>query len=113
MKVLVTGGRAYNNAKVVADVLDVLKAQGIELLIEGGAKGVDTLAREWARKNSVKCKTVRADWDGEGKAAGVYRNVRMLGLSPDIVVAFPGGKGTAHMVKIAKMVKVTVMEISE
>jgi len=43
-----------------------------------------------------------ADWSRHGKSAGPIRNRQMLIEGrPDIVVAFPGGKGTANMIKQA------------
>ena len=39
-----------------------------------------------------------ADWKRHGRAAGPIRNGEMLKDRPDLVVAFPGGKGTANMV---------------
>lgn len=48
----------------------------------------------------------------EGKAAGPIRNQRMLDDGkPDRVLAFPGGRGTANMVKLAKAAGVPVHEI--
>ena len=45
--------------------------------------------------------------------AGPRRNARMLAEGkPDLVVAFPGGRGTADMVSKARAAKVEVMEIA-
>lgn len=84
-----------------------------ELVIEGGAKGADTCAFWWAKSRGVPVRTFRADWDKEGKKAGILRNQRMLdeGL-PDLVVAFPGGEGTADMVKRAKDAGIDVIEVT-
>jgi predicted Rossmann-fold nucleotide-binding protein len=49
-------------------------------------------------------------WDNFGSRAGAMRNENMLLLAPDLVVAFPGGPGTAHMVRIAKRNKIRVIE---
>jgi hypothetical protein len=52
-----------------------------------------------------------ADWDANGKAAGPLRNQRMLeAFNPDMVLAFPGGRGTADMVRKAKRRGVKVVE---
>lgn len=49
-------------------------------------------------------------WKDHGKAAGPIRNQLMLDdFKPDLVVAFPGGKGTADMVKKAQDAGVTVI----
>ena len=82
-----------------------------EMIIEGGAKGADTCAFWWAKKNGIKIKTMKADWEKHGKSAGSIRNQAMLNERPDLVIAFPGGAGTADMVKKAKTRGVDVIEI--
>lgn len=54
-----------------------------------------------------------AKWKMYGRSAGAIRNAVMLSeFQPDIVVAFPGGRGTAHMVRIARAAGIDVIEIS-
>jgi hypothetical protein len=103
MKVLVCGGRAYNDKEKVYSVLDNLNNnKKIYCIVQGGAKGADSIAAQWASDREVLCLTFKADWDLYGKAAGMHRNLKMLKeTKPDMVVAFPGGKGTDNMVKIA------------
>jgi len=100
MKVLVCGGRNYSDSMRVCDVLGKLHADGpISLLIHGDAPGADALADAWARSVKVEVVAVRALWDLHGRAAGPIRNQRMLDeYEPDLVVAFPGGRGTRDMV---------------
>jgi UDP-N-acetylmuramoylalanine-D-glutamate ligase len=53
-----------------------------------------------------------ADWKLHGKSAGHIRNQQMLDESkPDIVIAFPGGRGTANMIKRAKKAGVEVFQV--
>lgn len=47
---------------------------------------------------------------GAYKAAGHIRNKQMLDTGIDVVIAFPGGRGTANMVKIAKEANVQVWQ---
>lgn len=56
---------------------------------------------------------VHANWEAFGAAAGPVRNRWMLDLEPDLVIAFPGGKGTKNMIEQAKKRGVPVMVISE
>jgi hypothetical protein len=103
MRVLVCGGRAYSDSAKVFATLDKLHAEKkITCIIEGGASGADRLAGEWAKKNGVKLEVYRAEWQRFGLKAGPLRNKRMLveGM-PDLVVAFPGGHGTANMMLAA------------
>lgn len=112
MKVLVCGGRRYSSIEKVDQVLSTIHEDGvISHLIEGGAEGADTIARTWAQGVGVQTVTCKANWEQFGKSAGPRRNANMLSLGPDLVVAFPGGAGTAHMVGVAKAAGIRVMEV--
>lgn len=95
-------------------VLDAEHAkEPIECLIEGGARGADTLARLWAQQRGIRVQTFPADWKQFGRSAGPRRNQQMIETKPDKVIAFPGGGGTADMVKRAKKARVPVLEIGK
>lgn len=114
MRVLVCGGRNYNDADKVAAVLNKLHAEArIDVIIEGGARGADRLARQWAISRHVRLETFEADWENQGSFAGPARNHRMLlEGNPDVVIAFAGGKGTADMTKKAFKAGILVVEIA-
>lgn len=125
MRVLVCGGRRFGYNWVMSTISNKMWSRGtnkeeldllnnslnqlkliplFDLVIHGGATGADYWAGEWADGADIPCLIVPAPWSQKGKSAGIIRNLRMLdfmGLKPDLVVAFPGGNGTAHMVKIA------------
>ena len=113
MKVLACGGRDFEDRKTVYDYLDALHSkQSISELIEGGARGADTLAGEWADERGIQRRTFEANWKKYRAAAGPIRNKQMLDEGkPDLVVAFPGGKGTANMIGQAREAGVEVREI--
>lgn len=99
-KVLVTGGRTYDDRGHVYMVLDgLLRRYPALCVVQGGAKGADRLASLWAAARGKPCITMAAAWDALGPAAGSTRNQWMLDYNPDIAfcVAFPGGPGTADM----------------
>jgi len=99
MKIIVTGGRDYNNANRLNRVLSTLKPTTI---VEGGSSGADRLAKDYANSNNIKLLTNQADWDKHGPSAGPLRNKKMILEHPDaIVLAFPGGKGTANCINQA------------
>ena len=109
LRVLVCGGREYSDYGRVCAVLDEINAATpIRAIIHGNARGADLLAHSWALGRKVGGWACPANWSRDGKRAGPLRNQRMLGHSPDLVVAFPGGKGTADMVKRAALAGVTV-----
>lgn len=99
MKILVCGGRAYNNQPVVFAALDTLHTiKPISLLINGGATGADSISSRWAHWANVEYIIYRAEWNRHGKRAGFVRNQLMLDQNLELVVAFPGGNGTYDMI---------------
>ena len=113
MKVLVCGGRDYDDPAFVNWVLDKIhKRLVITCIIHGCAKGADTFGAAWAeRQGGVTSYGVPADWKTYGNRAGYVRNGLMLSHGkPQLVVAFDGGAGTAHMVKISEERGVKVIQ---
>jgi YspA, cpYpsA-related SLOG family len=103
MRVLVCGGRDYSDRDHLFGVLDrKYRERPFSHLIHGSASGADSLADEWASNNHVFRLPFLAEWELHGKAAGPIRNARMLEEGkPDLVIAFPGGKGTSNMIRQA------------
>jgi SLOG family YspA-like protein len=80
-------------------------------IVHGGARGADTMGGELGEKLGLPTVAVMADWS-IGRKAGPIRNQRMLDEhAPDLVVAFPGGRGTADMVRRARKSGVEVAKI--
>jgi hypothetical protein len=115
MRVLVCGGRDLDWATAWNKLEAGLEAE-IEgkpsVIIHGGAKGADEGAARWAKDAHIPARCYPADWKKHGKAAGPIRNQRMLDEGkPDVVVALPGGKGTADMVRRAHAAGVRVRHL--
>lgn len=112
-RVLVCGGRDYNDYDTVCRVLDDLLEHGEVTIIHGAARGADSLADRWAAERGVERYGFPARWDEHRRAAGWIRNQEMIDEGcPDLVVAFPGGNGTADMVRRARLAGIHVMEIA-
>jgi hypothetical protein len=119
-RVLVCGGRDYDNRDRLFGVLDkALRAATLAgkafTLVHGGARGADSLSGLWATTRQVSdVRVYQADWDAHKKAAGPIRNKKMLTESqPHVIIAFKGGSGTAHMMKIGREAGVPVYEVKE
>lgn len=110
MRVLVCGGRNFNDVSLLNRTLDAMHAAArITTVIHGTYRGADTLAGEWASEHNIRVDAYVPDWDQFGSAAGPKRNARMLSEgNPQLVIAFAGGRGTADMVKQAKLAGVPV-----
>ena len=114
MRVLVCGGRDCRDSAFVEKTLDrLLSARGpFERLIHGGARGVDRMAGKWARQHGVLEWDFLPIWRRIDASEGLNRNQRMITTgAPDLVVAFPGGSGTANMIEQAKAADIEVLEI--
>ena len=107
MILLVTGGRNYSDRAAFHKAMAALPFHP-SIIIEGGAGGADRMAREWAKVSGAHHATVPALWDEYGKGAGPKRNTAMLLLKPDYCLAFPGGRGTADMMRKCERAGVTV-----
>src|SRR5262245_28905731 len=113
MKVLVCGGREFADVAFIHAHLDRLHRQyQFKTLIEGDARGVDRIAGEWASTRDVELIVYPANWKEEGRHAALIRNERMLSQGqPDVVIAFPGGNGTAHTCWKAEQLGIPVLRI--
>lgn len=113
MRVLVAGGRDFEVLEfIVTRMLRLHEKFGFTEVITGGARGVDTLAHMVAEELGIPTRVFpisKADWTDLGRAAGPIRNKQMLVEGkPELVMAFPGGAGTANMVQQSLMAKVPV-----
>lgn len=127
MRVLVTGGRNYQDRAAVFHALDLLANTHIAgagnefiIVIHGACcepgqplklRGADRWADEWAKEREYPHIAVPAQWGRFDKAAGPHRNRDMLDrFKPTNVVAFPGGTGTSHMIDIAQQAGLAVWQ---
>lgn len=115
MKVIVCGGRDFDDRQAVNDALARIEFwRGPILgLAHGGASGVDAYAGDWAvNKLGVAPTVYKANWAEHGRAAGPIRNQQMLDeFKPDAVVAFPGGRGTQDMCRKAAKAGVEIINV--
>jgi hypothetical protein len=110
IRVLVTGSRDVDGraeAIVLAaleDAQDVgFRANRPMVVVHGAARGVDTVAGFWAAAVGVEVERYPADWERQGKRAGLLRNVAMVQRGADICLAFPrrASVGTWHCIRYA------------
>lgn len=107
--VVVTGGRDYKDNATVGEVLDEVAPTAV---VHGGAPGTDTLCAQWARAHGVTSRTYPAPRQTHGNSAGPVRNQAMLDCErPDLLVAFPGGKDTADMMRRAQNAGIPIRRV--
>lgn len=106
-KVIVSGSRNFNDTVFIYKKLDELLQQYKEFneveIVEGGCRGVDLIAKQYAIDNNLSYKEFPADWNRYGKSAGMISNSDMAQYA-DALIAFYDGKsrGTGGMIRIAK-----------
>jgi predicted Rossmann-fold nucleotide-binding protein len=107
IRVIVCGGRDYANRSAVGGVLGILRDG--TTIVHGAAPGADSLAAEEAALRGLDVEAHPADWAAHGRAAGPIRNQRMLDAGAELVIAFPGGRGTADMVRRSREAGIVVL----
>lgn len=137
MRLLVCGGRTFGVAPsdatperiaeaererdILRRALDAFHAKhNVTRLIHGKAHGADTLAAHWAATQKhagggrIYEDGYAAAWRRLGRAAGMIRNAQMLREGdPDAVLAFPGGRGTEGMMRLALKAGVPVWRVMD
>lgn len=118
LRIIVCGGRDFTDFATIRRTLNALHEgpEGpISHLFHGNARGADTEAHRWAEElypRAISLHPVPAQWTKHGRHAGPIRNKAMLGNNPDLVLAFPGGKGTEDMKRQARNAGVRVVEVT-
>lgn len=111
MRIIVSGGRAFSDKTRVDVALDSVHSRSpVTVVVHGGCSGADSLAGEWAAANGVTTEVHLADWAAFGRSAGPRRNAIMVASGASLVVAFPGGAGTAGLVRMARAAGIEVVE---
>jgi len=131
--IVAAGGRdlVWPQERIASALLQRSGGRSVHLLLHGGARGADRAIGRAAQQLGWRVHCLAADWRRHGRAAGPIRNRLLLKQalieaqarsSPAIsasvlVIAFPGGAGTASLVQQARRcssrspVPVVVMEV--
>jgi hypothetical protein len=105
MRVAIVGSRNYPRLDQVRRYIRELPE--FTTVVTGGARGVDIVAEEAALRHRLKVEVFEADWEHQGRKAGVIRNAHVVDYV-DFVVAFWDGesRGTKNVIDLCRsMVK--------
>jgi len=116
MKVLICGDRNWTDVHSIAQ--EIMKLSISTVIIEGEAKGADTIAAVIGAYLGYEIERYPADWNKYQRAAGPIRNKQMLTEGkPDLVLAFHSdlekSKGTKSMVMLAMTAGIETRVIKE
>ena len=128
------GGRdlAWPHQRVAAELLARAGGRLVHLVLHGGARGADVAIGRAAHQLGWSSVVMPAQWERHGRAAGPIRNRELIeqaitravahtspvSIASVLVVAFPGGLGTASLVQQARRmasrssVPISVAEVS-
>lgn len=103
MKIAIIGSRECGNINFEELLEKHLNVIANDTIISGGARGIDTLAAQYAKKHGVKLLEFRPDYTTFGRSATFVRN-RMIVDVADVVIAFWNGssRGTKYTIEYAK-----------
>lgn len=103
MKVIIAGGRSFDDYQLLKRKCDEILAEINDIeIVSGAASGADRLGERYAKEKGYAVKQFPADWSKWGKAAGPKRNKQMAEYG-DILIAFWDGesRGTKNMIDLA------------
>lgn len=104
MKLLIAGSRGITEF-AFTELID----DDVDTIISGGAKGIDTLAEEYADKHRLSKIILRPAYNIYGKAAPLKRNEEMVRMADKILIVWDGkSKGTLHTINYANKLNKTV-----
>ncbi len=128
------GGRdlTWPQQRIAAELLARSGGRLVHLVLHGGARGADAAIGRAAQQLGWSALVMPAQWQLHGRAAGPIRNRELLeqavaravvhsspgSIASVLVVAFPGGAGTASLVQQARRmasrspVPISVAEVS-
>lgn len=103
-KVIIAGGRDFKDRDLLFSKCDaILKNIDVSKIVSGTANGADKLGEEYALLRGYELKRFPADWDKNGKAAGMIRNTEMAKYATHLIAFWDGNsRGTKHMIDTAK-----------
>lgn len=95
-RICVTGGRDLSDLALVEQAFADISLSPDDTVIEGEARGADLLCADVACRIGASVEPHPAKWHVYGGSAGVIRNTEMLRSGVDLLLSFPGGRGTRH-----------------
>ena len=106
MKIGIIGSR-----KLVIENLQEYLPEGITEIVSGGAKGIDTCAKLYAKENNLKLTEFLPNYEKFGRVAPLKRNLQIIEYSDEVIAFWDGdSKGAQHVINTCSKInkKITV-----
>lgn len=122
-KIAIVGSREFTDYSIVKDIMtSFFSGVRITEIVSGGAKGADTLGKQYAIEKEISLKEFLPEWDNLSHPDAVikedrwgkkydskagFRRNKLIVERADIIIAFWNGKshGTKHTLEIVKKMK--------
>jgi hypothetical protein len=112
-KVIVAGGKDFNNYQLLKKTLDKLLSLKSDVeIVSGMASGADSLAVKYAKETGLTITKFPVMWKTDCSSAGFKRN-KVMALYANACVCFWDGtsRGTAHMIETARKFRLQLRTI--
>ena len=97
MKIVIAGSRNIDNFDLSQHI-----PSNVDLIITGGASGIDNLAEKYADKHKISKLIILPDYKRYGRAAPLRRNEIMVDLADLVIVVWDGvSRGTKYTIDYA------------
>lgn len=104
MKVAIIGSRNLN-----VDHLERYLPEDITEIVSGGARGIDSCARQYALGNGLKLTEFLPDYNRYGRRAPLVRNDEIIAYADEVIAFWDGrSKGTKYVINHCKEQKIKV-----
>ena len=110
MKIAIIGSRG-----VKIDNIGEYLPDGVDEIVSGGAKGVDSCAAEYARANKIPLTEFLPEYSLYGRAAPLKRNDKIAEYADEVVAFWDGAsRGTKYTIEAFEKLgkKVRIINIS-
>jgi len=92
MKIMISGSRKLNDNNTYTQLEKALEHLTPTLILHGGAKGVDTLAAQYATKHNLPQTVIKPDYTKGGKYAPLMRNTELVKLADKVICVYAADK---------------------
>ena len=107
MKLLIIGSRSIVDFDLEDHVPD-----DVDLIISGGARGMDTVAERYADSHSIEKHIIRPQYERYGRGAPLKRNEEMVELCDAVLAVWDGNsRGTKYTLDYARKKGKKIIEI--
>ncbi len=107
MKLLIAGSRSIKEFDLTPYV-----PEEVDLIICGGAEGVDSIAEEYADTHRMSKLVLRPHYELYGRAAPLKRNEKMIEIADAVLVVWDGkSRGARYTAEYAKKKNKPITEV--